>query len=294
MQQHITEAEVEAARIRVTPHELAQAMAIVEARQEAEAKHQEAKAKHLADTIALGEAVQLGLAVTPEELLSEVQSLRAQAQQEGTTLAVERAHTTTDATAKKFVLVVAGSLGLALVFCAAVVRSYHWPRAGLSRMFTLASASTTIDVPNTSDIDTLISSNPTPRTGFTMFHTLDVQDGCWTSCDTNAIVSLARGAAPSQLVSTTWIFPPHWRLMRYSGKFLVEGWVTFAEAEQIARKKPAPNEGYLISGDRQGDPYLREEEGRDATTPILLPLEEFAHPHETMVNRDGIPCVRIR
>ena len=63
-----------AAQVRVTPQELASALARLEARREEGQQHQEG-------TVALGEAVQeLGLPVTPEELLREVQAGRAQAQ----------------------------------------------------------------------------------------------------------------------------------------------------------------------------------------------------------------------
>jgi hypothetical protein len=65
------EPTLNAAQERVTPDELAQAVAAVEARRDAEAR------KHHS-TIPLGEAVrQLGLETTPEELLSEVRRQRA-------------------------------------------------------------------------------------------------------------------------------------------------------------------------------------------------------------------------
>lgn len=68
------DAPVPAAQVRVTPQELASALARLESRHEAGRQHE-------AGTVALGEAVQeLGLPVTPEELWREVQSDRAQAQ----------------------------------------------------------------------------------------------------------------------------------------------------------------------------------------------------------------------
>lgn len=63
-----------AALVRVTPQELASALARLEARQEAGKRHRDG-------TVALGEVVQeLGLPVTPEELWREVQVGRTQAQ----------------------------------------------------------------------------------------------------------------------------------------------------------------------------------------------------------------------
>ena len=66
------EPTLNAAQERVTPDELAKAVAAMEARRDAETRHQ-------TNTIPLGEAVrQLGLDATPEELLSEVRHQRAQ------------------------------------------------------------------------------------------------------------------------------------------------------------------------------------------------------------------------
>jgi hypothetical protein len=61
-----------ASQVRVTPDELVQAVAAVEARNDAVSKHE-------AETIPLGEAVhQLGLNATPEELLAEIRARRMQ------------------------------------------------------------------------------------------------------------------------------------------------------------------------------------------------------------------------
>ncbi|HZO87034.1 MAG TPA: hypothetical protein VFB38_01755 [Chthonomonadaceae bacterium] len=67
------EQEPPAAQVRVSPQELAQAVATVEARKEAETRRQ-------MDTIPIGEAVQqLGLYVSPEEVLAEIKGQRASA-----------------------------------------------------------------------------------------------------------------------------------------------------------------------------------------------------------------------
>src|SRR5882724_2968521 len=71
LQDGTQEPTLNAAQERVTPEELAQAVAAVEARRDAEARQH-------TNSIPLGEAVrQLGLATTPEELLSEVRRQRA-------------------------------------------------------------------------------------------------------------------------------------------------------------------------------------------------------------------------
>jgi hypothetical protein len=63
----------DAAEVRVTPEELTQALSAVESRREQ-------SSQHLASTIRLGEAVdQLGLGVTPEELLAEIVAQRSRA-----------------------------------------------------------------------------------------------------------------------------------------------------------------------------------------------------------------------
>ena len=62
---------VPAAKVRVTPEELAAAIARLEARQESSRRHQDG-------TVAIGEVVdELGLQTTPEEVLAEVQAERA-------------------------------------------------------------------------------------------------------------------------------------------------------------------------------------------------------------------------
>ncbi len=61
-----------AAQARVTPEELAQALARIEARQAEQAKQQQA-------TIPIGQAVEeLGLGIAPEEILAEIQARRGQ------------------------------------------------------------------------------------------------------------------------------------------------------------------------------------------------------------------------
>ena len=61
-----------AAQVRVTPEELATAVSRIEARKDTDQRRADG-------TIPIGEAVQqLGLAVTPEEVLAEVQVARAQ------------------------------------------------------------------------------------------------------------------------------------------------------------------------------------------------------------------------
>ncbi len=61
-----------AASARVTPHELAQAVARIEARQAEEARRQQ-------ETIPIGQAVQeLGLGLAPEEILAEIEAQRGQ------------------------------------------------------------------------------------------------------------------------------------------------------------------------------------------------------------------------
>ena len=78
LQQQETDAH-EAALTRVSSDELARALAAIETRRQAEAERD-------ADSIALGEAIrQLGLDLTPEELLDEVRAQRALAETEAGT-----------------------------------------------------------------------------------------------------------------------------------------------------------------------------------------------------------------
>ena len=69
---HPEEQPTDAARVRVKPDELARAVAAVQARKEAEARY-------LAETVAIGETVQdLGLDLTPEEVLAEIEAQRTE------------------------------------------------------------------------------------------------------------------------------------------------------------------------------------------------------------------------
>ena len=281
MQQQTLESKIEAAQVRVTPHELAQATAIIEARQEAQARH-------LADTIALGQAVQqLGLAATPEELLAEVQALRANAQQAETSRLAKKQQAHAARTANLFrwksALPLSGlALLVTIILALLPTARRQWLQAHSG------GAGRTLPVVVTSIVHAQASTSQADG-----FWSLDLKEGQTAQCSADQVISLAHGANPAQLWAGT-----HggngWQLTRLAGKFWVKCWASRFDAAQI-------------SGDHRGysalSPYARYEvfntqhsgimNGKK-TVPAMLQLEMFRNTWSAAVNGEDIQTIAIQ
>ncbi len=275
-----TDTDVEAAHVRVTPQELAQATAIVEARRDAEAKR-------LADTIALGEAVQqLGLAATPEELFAEVQALRANTQ--NTTKTETNSEVTNQIDTTTYCTWLAGFAVLAPILImliaeigphiSAMGRTDYAPAptAVQTLPFTPAQAQSFAPAPvaNAASVEAARVRDMNPG----LFQSLDLKEGQSAHCSINEIKSLARGANPASVWVTRKMSGYTWVVMRQGGTFRVPCYTTSADAIKIANGQPAS-----VSGFKDGD----------STTPITLPLEKFTEPTTTGTIGETVSFVQI-
>ncbi len=251
MMQQTTETETDAAQVRVTPGELAQATAIIQARREAEAKH-------LADTIALGEAVeQLGLATTPEELLSEVQKIRAKAQQ-----SKSRQKRRASATAG----FVGGIVAVQVVLAGSFWHYFISLKASISTLrpqatFSVANQTLTANsiLPYQRRSTSFLSFNND------MFLSLDhLQEGQTAKCDIKSLEMLGQGVASDHISvwrnSKTALSP--WRLHRQSGKFCVQCWVRPADHKRALQ-------GQSVA--------VRAEKNKEATTAVTISVKRFVN-----------------
>ena len=280
IQQQTTEAEVEAARVRVTPGELAQATAIVEARRDAEAKH-------LSDTIALGEAVQqLGLAATPEELFAEVQALRANSPQNKAEVAEMSAMLDQKEAERQTAWLVGFTVCSLLLVAGVLIPLNNIPASSTtgasyepsSQMMYLqainaaqnrslpstpasmtasATTSTTASTIASTDAEQVRKLNPG------LFQSLDLKEGQSAHCSMKEIQSLARGANPAQIWVTKKAGEQTWHLTRRAGKFCVQCYTTSAEAVKIVNGQSA---------------VVRVYADGDTEVPITMPLNKFANP----------------
>lgn len=277
MQQQVIEAETEAAQVRVTPQELAEATAIIEARREA-------AAKHLADTIALGEAVQqLGLAATPEELFAEVQALRAKAQQseaiKNKMLRAQVGAKQTDKTlsGKQAVVLFGLVLCFFMPFLALLLSmKTSRPIPSMAPAFLSApqqTSSASVSNPAATDADRVRELNPG------LFQSLDLKDGQTARCSIENIRELARGANPAGIWAARKAGDVSWQLARQSGRFCVQCWIEPAQATRLANGQSA-----LVAAMKDGD----------ATTPITLPLDKFADAPDMGTSNNIVSWVEVR
>ncbi len=262
LQQQTAESEIGAAQIRVTPHEFVQATAAIEARHDARAQHEAA-------TIPIGEAVQqLNLPATPEEVLAEVQSQRAQSLQTGVTQKrVPRSRAVkimSGVIAAQFLVM--GLLWMRVLDSSARISDIQWQHH-------LQSVSTSAPASRTTDANDVRQMNPT------LFQSLDLKEGQSAHCSINEITALARGANPANIWVTKKMSEYTWSVARQGGKFRVLCYTTSPDAVKIANGQPAN-----VSGFKDGD----------STIPITLPLEKFADPlTKGTIGSDTVSFVQI-
>ncbi len=245
--------ENEAAQVRVTPQELVQATAAIEARHSARAQHDAA-------TIPIGEAVhQLNLEATPEEVLAEVQAQRSaktQALQSG-----EKRNTR-----PKSVKIMAAVIALQFAFIAFMgarllavndalrVRdnAYHQLALHLPNQVTYQPAIK-------ATLSALHQLNPG------LSHSLDIANGQTVACKFDTLETLALGAKPADVQTAQHPAGTTWSLLRRGDKFFVQGWTTPEYAELLMNG----HSGLVFAAkdiDREKNPAI----------PITLPAEMFA------------------
>ena len=185
----------QAAQVRVTPQELAAALAHLEARQGG-----------LEGTIPLGDAVQeLGLNTTPEELLREIEAGRARQQ--------ENQPRTRPPLSERLALTVVSALALVtfggmLAFLRTVP-----PSPATATLTAAAPQAAPIGVP-----DTLL----VQRRDHKMVLLSEVPDGQPVFCD---LAGAETGATPAHFADFS-PGPRHWTLVKHGGQVYVRGWVS--------------------------------------------------------------------
>ncbi len=238
--QQLLEAEqnvdVSAAQARVTPQELAQATAAIEARQNAIAQHEAA-------TIPIGEAVhQLNLEATPEEVLAEVQAQRkANTQMQATVTTNTRSQSS-----RVMRVVIAAQTAIILGLGMQIVSTnsrlteaqqvaqrnaliYTLPLAVQQQVFQQQNG---VVKPATSVIDAqLIKSG--------QFHSLDIPIGQTAQCKYETIEKLANNADPSHTYTAQLSTGTTWQLTRSADGFYVNCWATMKDAEHLLNGQEA-------------------------------------------------------
>lgn len=188
---------------RVSPQELARAVAAIETRKDAEAQ------RH-AETISLGEAVhQLDLRMTPEELLAEIESQRVAA-----TSAVNMRHS--QPLWRRRLAGIGGALSLAIILALSIKvitlsRALYRSRKALSTMQALTAPRFDL---NSSSV--LLSSVP---------NRVPVH------CDVDTLGDLARSMSPSQIYvdarqDASKIPTTDWTLIKRNGNVYLAGWIS--------------------------------------------------------------------
>jgi hypothetical protein len=194
-----TEESTQAAKVRVTPEELTQALTAVEAKSEE-------RSRQLADTISLGDAVQqLGLQVSAEELLAEITAQRSrqlQPRKTATRLVIRR-----NAAA-------AIAVGLLMLAFLLILRSM--PRSAPA-----------LSIPPPAEA----ALQPTASTGYPLLS--EVPDGQTVQCDFPTLKSLAAGTNPATVHVDARPEDPAsrlWTVIKHNGKLFVKGWGLQSEA----------------------------------------------------------------
>lgn len=219
--------EVEASQVRVTPQELVQATAVLEARHHARAQHEAA-------TIPIGEAVhQLNLEVTPEEVLAEVQAQRNAKTQTQRTGIKRSQHP--KATAILTAIVVVQLVVMALLggrLAAANQKNLRW-RQNASRDYARIQAleqtiqqqsAATTSAPQQTDVQLLNSDK---------FRNLNIGVGDTIRCKFDTIQTLATNNDFAHLYTAKKPVGPTWELVREPDGFFVKCWTTTNDAEQL-------------------------------------------------------------
>lgn len=265
-------AEKEAVKVRVTPQELAQATAFIEARQNALAQHEAA-------TIPIGEAVhQLNLEATPEEVLAEVQAQRAHTKlDEKRSTRPKSIKILTAIAVVQFVLLGLSGAGL-LNAQRTITALRNEASANEERMQalekTVQDQATALQAPkavappilSTIDVQLLKSDK---------FRTLDIAESQVIRCNYDALESLAKEQQPAHVFTLKKPAATAWEVTRENGYFFVQCWTSINYAEK------------LING-HEGVVYPTKAGALDehADTQIKLPVEAFrdASIHATSNN----------
>jgi hypothetical protein len=199
---------------RVTPEELAQALAAVESRRAEEQQRE-------ADTIALGDAIlQLDLNVTPEELLAEMNRQRQERQQAGVHKKQRRQR----------ILV----LGMAL--CASLLFNLLYIARSHVDVAPARAATVTPGPPGALPNFPKLSQVPD---GLTVFVDHETLSALASGTPENAVVVDARQYVDSRRL---------WRLVKHAGKVSVQAFISEADALSIANDR----EGLVYATDPTG------------------------------------------
>ena len=251
--------DTNAAQARVTPQELVQATAAIEARHHARAQHDAA-------TIPIGEAVQqLNLEATPEELLAEVQTQRnAQMLQTSTKRNTRPKSVKILAGVIAFQAILIALLGLRLAVANQMIDSLWntgvYDQAHIQTMSVMlrhqqamAPASRPLNMH-------LLQSDK--------FRTLDIPVGQTIQCRYDTIENFANNANPAHIYTAKKMTGTTWQLAREADGFYVNCWAKMKDAEQLLNGREA-----VVYATKAGA------FGEQPDTLVKIPINSFQNQH---------------
>ena len=258
-------AEYEAAQVRVTPQELAQATAAIEARQNARAQHEAA-------TIPIGEAVhQLNLEATPEEVLAEVQAQR----RANTQIQAGVTTNTRSRSSRVMRVVITAQTAIILALGMQIVTM----NSRITEAQQIAQRNALIyTLPTEVQQQVLQQQNgvvkPTPsvldeqllKSG--QFHSLDIPIGQTAQCKYDTIEKLANNADPSHTYTASKPAGTTWQLARDASGFYVNCWTSMKDAEQLLNRQEA-----VVYASNTGAM------GEHPNTLVKIPIHSFQNNH---------------